>query len=112
MTLDWNEKVNLTSITEPAEFVEKHFLDSLSIMDSYEIEDAEKIIDISKPMISVIILNYSVYMSDFRCFCACGRMNLGSWLMVSAGFVCGFSSSLFSPVMSSRSKEPLELLTV
>ena len=46
MTLDWNEKVNLTSITEPAEFVEKHFLDSLSIMDSYEIEDAEKIIDI------------------------------------------------------------------
>ena len=46
MTLKWNEKVNLTSITDPAEFVEKHFLDSLAVVDSYEIEDAETIVDI------------------------------------------------------------------
>ncbi len=46
MTLDWNEKVNMTAITDPAEFVEKHFLDSLAVMDSYEIEDAETIVDI------------------------------------------------------------------
>lgn len=46
MVLEWNEKVNLTSITDPAEFVEKHFLDSLAVMDSYEIEDAETIVDI------------------------------------------------------------------
>ena len=46
MTLSWNEKVNLTSITDPAEFVEKHFLDSLAVMDSYEIEDAEQIVDV------------------------------------------------------------------
>ncbi len=29
--LAWNERVNLTSITEPAEIVTKHFLDSLSV---------------------------------------------------------------------------------
>ncbi len=46
MTLDWNEKVNMTAITDPAEFVEKHFLDSLAVMDSYEIEDAERIVDV------------------------------------------------------------------
>ena len=46
MTLEWNEKVNLTSITQPAEFVEKHYLDSLSLVDTYEIEDAETIIDV------------------------------------------------------------------
>lgn len=46
MALEWNSKVNLTSITEPAEFVEKHYLDSLSLVDSYEMEDAESIIDI------------------------------------------------------------------
>lgn len=27
----WNERVNLTSITEPAEIITKHFLDSLSV---------------------------------------------------------------------------------
>ena len=29
--LEWNEKLNLTAITEPDEVVEKHFLDSLEI---------------------------------------------------------------------------------
>ncbi|UWG97257.1 16S rRNA (guanine(527)-N(7))-methyltransferase RsmG [Dehalobacter sp. DCM] len=29
LLLEWNEKINLTSITEPAEVVTKHFLDSL-----------------------------------------------------------------------------------
>lgn len=46
MTLEWNEKVNLTSIKDPAEFVEKHYLDSLSLVDSYEMGDAETVIDI------------------------------------------------------------------
>lgn len=46
MALEWNSKVNLTSITDPAEFVEKHYLDSLSLVDSYEMEDAESVIDI------------------------------------------------------------------
>lgn len=29
LLLEWNEKINLTSITEPAEVITKHFLDSL-----------------------------------------------------------------------------------
>lgn len=29
--LDWNQRVNLTAITEPEDIVDKHFLDSLSI---------------------------------------------------------------------------------
>lgn len=29
--MSWNERVNLTSITQPAEIVTKHFLDSLSV---------------------------------------------------------------------------------
>ena len=31
LLIDWNEKVNLTSITDPQEIVIKHFLDSLTI---------------------------------------------------------------------------------
>ena len=33
LLLDWNEKINLTSITEPEQVVEKHFLDSLTLLD-------------------------------------------------------------------------------
>ncbi len=44
--LEWNKKVNLTSITNPQEFITKHYLDSLTVADSYELEDAETIIDI------------------------------------------------------------------
>lgn len=32
MLLDWNTRVNLTAITEPAAVVRKHFLDSLSLV--------------------------------------------------------------------------------
>ena len=28
MLVEWNEKINLTSITDPDQVVEKHFLDS------------------------------------------------------------------------------------
>ncbi len=31
LLLDWNEKINLTAITEPKEVITKHFVDSLSI---------------------------------------------------------------------------------
>lgn len=33
--LDWNTRVNLTAITEPAEVLLKHFLDSLSLLEVY-----------------------------------------------------------------------------
>lgn len=44
--LKWNESVNLTAITDRDEFIEKHFIDSLTIADSEEMEDAGNIIDV------------------------------------------------------------------
>lgn len=44
LLLDWNEKINLTAITEEKEFIKKHFLDSLTI--SSFIENKNKIIDV------------------------------------------------------------------
>ncbi len=44
--LEWNEKINLTRITEPEEFVVKHFLDSLVCCNREEFRQAERIIDV------------------------------------------------------------------
>lgn len=44
--LEWNEKVNLTRITEPEEFLIKHYLDSLVCCRREEYLKAEKIIDV------------------------------------------------------------------
>lgn len=38
--LDWNTRVNLTAITDPAEVLLKHFLDSLSLLEVYDAEHA------------------------------------------------------------------------
>ncbi|SEF98221.1 16S rRNA m(7)G-527 methyltransferase [Caloramator fervidus] len=43
---EWNEKINLTAITEDDEIVRKHFLDSISIIKSGLINDNLKIIDV------------------------------------------------------------------
>ncbi len=44
--LRWNEKVNLTAITEKDDFIVKHYFDSLVCLDFEEYKSAEKIIDI------------------------------------------------------------------
>ena len=44
--LSWNEKVNLTAITDPEEFVEKHYVDSLSALGVAEFKEAKKILDL------------------------------------------------------------------
>ncbi len=44
--LEWNEKVNLTRITDPDEFVIKHYLDSLACCGREEYQSAERIIDV------------------------------------------------------------------
>ena len=44
--LDWNEKVNLTNITDPEEFIIKHFIDSIICVDYPEFEEALKVIDV------------------------------------------------------------------
>lgn len=42
----WNEKVNLTNITDKNEFLEKHFIDSLSVCDESEFLESVEIIDV------------------------------------------------------------------
>lgn len=44
LMLEWNEKINLTAITEPKEVILKHFVDSLTIIKYLNKE--EKVIDV------------------------------------------------------------------
>ncbi|MCQ2546350.1 MAG: 16S rRNA (guanine(527)-N(7))-methyltransferase RsmG [Clostridia bacterium] len=44
--LEKNESVNLTAITDREEFVQKHFLDSLSCVEAEEFLEADRIIDV------------------------------------------------------------------
>lgn len=44
LLLEWNEKMNLTAITEPKEVLDKHFIDSISI--AKYINKNDKILDI------------------------------------------------------------------
>lgn len=46
LLLEWNEKMNLTSLTEEEEVVEKHFLDSLTCMAIPQIKDCGSLIDV------------------------------------------------------------------
>lgn len=45
LLLEWNQKFNLTSITEPEDIWRKHFLDSLTVLVALP-EDAKRVIDI------------------------------------------------------------------
>jgi 16S rRNA (guanine(527)-N(7))-methyltransferase GidB len=44
--LEWNEKVNLTSITDYKEFVKKHYMDSVAICSFEQMKNANHIIDV------------------------------------------------------------------
>ncbi len=44
--LEWNEKFNLTAITEPREVVVKHFLDSLSIFPYLKKDGGKRLLDV------------------------------------------------------------------
>lgn len=44
LLIEWNEKINLTAITEPEEIIKKHFIDSLTI--SKYIEENVNVIDV------------------------------------------------------------------
>ena len=46
LLLQWNEKMNLTAITDESEVVIKHFADSVSILSAVNIENGAKIIDV------------------------------------------------------------------
>lgn len=43
---EWNEKINLTAITEPDEIVIKHFVDSLTIFNAVNIPTGATVIDV------------------------------------------------------------------
>lgn len=59
LLLDWNEKINLTAITEPKEIILKHFVDCGTILDL--LNDKDKILDLGTgagfPGIPLKILN-------------------------------------------------------
>lgn len=44
LLIEWNEKINLTSIIQPDEIIVKHFVDSLTIIKN--IKDESKIVDV------------------------------------------------------------------
>ena len=44
--LEWNEKMNLTAITEPSEVVYKHFYDCILFLKNVEIKQGAKIVDV------------------------------------------------------------------
>ena len=46
LLLEWNEKMNLTAITDPMEVQEKHFLDSLTLLTCCKIKEGAKVIDV------------------------------------------------------------------
>lgn len=43
---EWNEKINLTAITDEDDIIKKHFIDSISVLESNVIKNGMKIIDI------------------------------------------------------------------
>jgi 16S rRNA (guanine527-N7)-methyltransferase len=43
---EWNEKINLTAITEDSEIIKKHFIDSIKVFKFKELKNAKKVIDI------------------------------------------------------------------
>ncbi|MBR2476553.1 MAG: 16S rRNA (guanine(527)-N(7))-methyltransferase RsmG [Clostridia bacterium] len=46
LLVEWNEKINLTAITEEYDVITKHFLDCLMCFDSKVIEDGVSVIDV------------------------------------------------------------------
>ena len=43
---EWNEKINLTAITEDEEIIKKHFIDSIKAFKSKELKNANTLIDV------------------------------------------------------------------
>ena len=43
---EWNEKINLTAITEDDEFIKKHFIDCIKAFKSDQMKEANSIIDV------------------------------------------------------------------
>lgn len=46
LLLEWNKVINLTAITEPYEIETKHFMDSLTCLDSGYVHDGSSVVDV------------------------------------------------------------------
>ncbi len=46
LVVEWNQKINLTAIIEPREFIIKHLIDSLTVWDNEKFSGVRKIIDV------------------------------------------------------------------
>lgn len=46
MLVEWNEKVNLTAITEYDDVLKKHFIDSMSLIKAYNVHQKKSVIDV------------------------------------------------------------------
>ena len=46
LVIEWNEKINLTAITDRQEFIVKHFYDSISLLSCADIKKGAKVIDV------------------------------------------------------------------
>lgn len=46
MLVNWNQKMNLTAITEYEEVLKKHFIDSISLIKAYDVTKDSKVIDV------------------------------------------------------------------
>ncbi len=46
LLLEWNQKMNLTAITEPKEVIQKHFVDCLSVLPYLQLQGRERMIDV------------------------------------------------------------------
>ena len=62
MLIEWNEKMNLTAITDPDDIILKHFIDSLTILK--EIPRGAKVVDVGTgagfPGIPISIMNETI----------------------------------------------------
>jgi 16S rRNA (guanine527-N7)-methyltransferase len=64
MIQEWNEKINLTTITEDSEIVQKHFIDSINIFNFKFLKNSKNLIDVGSgagfPGLPIKIVNSDI----------------------------------------------------